>query len=192
MVAHFKNAECLYNQLATLVTSRSSSWPYELAHKSWQPVFPQAGVTGWGTDCLSTDSLTPWGKDLFALFFLDVELFCADFSRLSKKKMFREKMFSKKCLENHILWRVKARELSRFVPGYAGGSQPGCSGAHTHRDKLLAVSGGAVSWWTGLLVTSWAVARGTGCFESLLKPRLRAVRTGLHCVCHLLVLLCFV
>lgn len=32
----------------------------------------------------------------------------------------------------------------------------------------------------GLLVTRWAAARGTGCFESLLKSHLRAVWTGLH------------
>lgn len=49
-------------------------------------------------------------------------------------------------------------------------------------DKLLAGTGIAVLRCTWLLVTSWtvAVARGTGCFELLLKSRLRAVWTGLH------------
>lgn len=88
--------------------------------------------------------------------------------------------FCRKRLENRLLQRGRTRELSRFVPGCTDVSQPHRVLVYGCIDKLLAGTGrGAASHCAELLVTSWAAAGGTGCFESLLNPRLGAAQTGL-------------
>lgn len=90
--------------------------------------------------------------------------------------------FCQKCLENHLLQRGRTGELSRFVPGCTDVLQLDCVLIYGHIDKLLAgTSRGAVLCCAQLLVTGWAAAGGTGCFESLLKTTFKsyADRTSL-------------
>lgn len=133
-------------------------------------------------------SLSPvWqGFPLWFFFFSWTFNSCADLGRLSAKNV----------------WRITFSKEA----GWESSPDlfPGTQMAHSRTvswfmntvalvDKLLAgTGGGAVSCCAGLLVTSWAAARGTGCFESLLKSCLRAVWTGLHFKCCLLILLWFV
>lgn len=71
------------------VTSKGSSWPKELPHKPWQPVFPH--LESWLGDRLPVCSqLAPLVVRIpFVLSLLYVQLFCADFGRLSAKAVWR-------------------------------------------------------------------------------------------------------